>query len=284
MPPARGLIVAMLLLPLSACAKPQVPVAVARPTSSAYTHTQPGPAWPVKRARHAPARPQDWPQEPAVQQVAVAATPAPVWSEVVMRLEFALPEKGLLAEGTGFVVQDRAGDCYLLTCAHLLAHEEWRRRATMAMRTMNGKRSIESWALSVHVGKSADVHQADPDGQPDLTRDLVIHPVLGTWPKPLPLAAADPPVGECVWAVGREALAPPGDEQLYRGRIVEVAGGCYLLEKDADFDPHGFSGGPVVNARGEVVGNVVAGGGNRIGGATVTTLRRRLREQGITVD
>jgi len=279
---SRGTILAVLLLAVVGCGDRHAPPPAAARPRTAPAGPMPVAASPIARAQRTAANVLHWPREPLAERAPNALVP--VWSGVVMRLEFAFPERGIVAAGTGFVVQDRGGECYLLTCAHLIADREWRRRGTVAMRTMNRKRSIESWAFSVHIGTSANLSRVGRDGRPDLTRDLVIHPVLGTWPQPLRLAAADPVPGDWVWAVGREVRQPPGDEQLYLGRIVEVARGSYVLEKQADFDAHGFSGGPVVNARGEVVGNVVAGGGNRISGATVSTLRRRLREHGITVD
>jgi hypothetical protein len=91
-------------------------------------------------------------------------------------------------------------------------------------------------------------------------------------------------VGEWVWAVGNEAFKPLSNEKLYLGQIVDVSNGGYILKQNDRFDPHGFSGGPVINTRGEVIGNVLAGGGAFVSGATVTVLRQRLQANGIQVE
>jgi S1-C subfamily serine protease len=202
----------------------------------------------------------------------------------VLRIEFAFREKRVRYCGTGFVIHDRAHDAYLLTCAHLIGEKQWQTRYSVTMRTMNGSRRIDSLGSSLFVGASVDLTRVGSNGWPDMTQDLVIRPVAGSWIHPLPLAPTDPAVGDWVWAVGCEQGKPLSDEQLYPGRIVEVANGGYLLEKQVPFDPHGFSGGPVINRKGEVIGNVLAGGGKIITGATVTTLRQRLKAKGVKVD
>jgi S1-C subfamily serine protease len=206
------------------------------------------------------------------------------WSGIVLRVEVQVPEKRTRSLGTGFVVQDRGGNCYLLTCAHLLSPNDADVRNGMTIRTMDGKRSIDSLGPSVHVGTGVDLSHPMRNGWPDMTRDLIIRTVSASWVQPLPLAAAGPQVGDWVWAVGCEARKPLSDEQLFPGRVIQVSGGGYVMEKRFEYDPHGFSGGPVINRRGEVVGTVLAGGGTRVSGATVGAIRQRLTEHGIFVD
>jgi hypothetical protein len=201
-----------------------------------------------------------------------------------LRIEFFFPEKRSVHIGTGFIVQDRAKEKYLMTCAHLVDDHDWHARYNITMRTMRGDRRIESFGSSLHVGRAIDLTRRDADGRPDMTRDLVIRPAAGGWAHPLPLAAADPCIGDWVWAVGCEAAAPRSDEKLFPGKVTDVTNGGYTMRKCVRFDPRGFSGGPVVNQQGEVVGNVLAGGPIVVGGATVSTLRRRLKENGVTAD
>lgn len=208
----------------------------------------------------------------------------PQWTGRVLRVEFLLPGRRAVSLGTGFVIRDRSRQLYLLTCAHLLADKDWESRYAVRMRTMDGRRRIESLGSSVLVGRGVDLKHPRPDGWPDLTTDLVARAVDGGWAKPLVLAVKDPEVGEPVWAVGCEAHAPRSDERLFAGKVVRVKGGAFIFEMSEKFDPHGFSGGPVVNRRGEVVGNVVAGTETLVSGATVTALRRRLAEAGVVVD
>jgi S1-C subfamily serine protease len=206
------------------------------------------------------------------------------WTGIVMRLEFDYREKGIQFLGTGFVVRDRTKQDYLLTCAHLIGEKEWQNRYHVKMRTMNGQRQVDSFGSTIHVGAAVDLKQRGPNRWPDMTKDLVIRAVSGEWAKPLPLSKSDPVVGEWVWAVGNEAFKPLSNEKLYLGQIVDVSKGGYVLRQYDRFDAHGFSGGPVINTRGEVIGNVLAAGGPFVSGATITVLRQRLEAKGIQVD
>jgi S1-C subfamily serine protease len=219
--------------------------------------------------------------EKLAEPVAQTITTGLGWWGAALRIEFVFPEERRMMQGTGFIVQDAARNSYLMTCAHLAGHDAWENRISLRMRTFRGDRVFESLGSSLHVGTSIDVKHPRPNGRVDMTTDLVIRPVAGDWFRPMELAAEDPKVGDWVWAVGQEAGRPPGDEQLFLAKIVEVADGGYAAQKQDTFDPHGFSGGPIVNASGEVVGNVLAGGAKSINGATVTTLRRRLAESGV---
>jgi Trypsin-like peptidase domain len=213
--------------------------------------------------------------------------PAPpsggAWSGIVLRITFTFPERRLRRAGTGFVVQDRSGQWYLLTCAHLTSDKDWETRHCVMMQTMDGRLAIESYGPSLYHGPAVNP-KAIRHGRVDTTTDLVIRSVAGQSMRPLPLAAQDPRVGDWVWAVGRESASPRGNEKLFPCQIRQVADGGYVMKKHAEFDPHGFSGGPIVNAAGKVVGNVIAGGGEFIQGATVTTLRQHLKHAGIEVD
>jgi S1-C subfamily serine protease len=215
-----------------------------------------------------------------------AARPPPPqgFSGLVLRIEFFFPDTRRLHIGTGFIVQDRKKEKYLMTCAHLIDDKDWKRCYRLCMRTMKGDRRIESYGSHLHVGRPVDLKQHGANGQPDMTTDLVIRPAAGSWARPLPLADDDPRVGDWVWAVGCESHARPTDEKLFLGKIIEVAEGGYTMRKVVNFDPRGFSGGPVVNQKGEVVGNVLAGSNTIVSGATVSTLKRRLKENGVSLD
>jgi S1-C subfamily serine protease len=206
------------------------------------------------------------------------------WSGVVLRVEFVFPERRAMSLGTGFVVRDRAKNLYLVTCSHLLRDRDWDNRYSVHMQTMDGQRRIESLGSNLLAGAAVDLKRPMSNGWPDMTHDLVVRPIAGSWAHPLRLAKSDPGVGDWVWAVGCEAREPPGDERLFRGRVSQVANGGFVFEKIDPFDPRGFSGGPVVNSSGEVVGNILAGSGNLVSGATVNALRGRLHEAGIQID
>jgi hypothetical protein len=201
-----------------------------------------------------------------------------------MRLEFDYPARRMGFLATGFIVRDRAKADWLLTCAHGLGEKGWEDRYQVKMRTMKGDRIIRSFGTTLHVGLPVDVYDRSWGGWPDMTQDLVIRLVAGEWVQPMRLAKADPEVGDWVWAVGCEARRPPSNEKLFLCQVVEVSGGAYIFKKQVNFFPGGFSGGPVINARGEVIGNLLAGRRDLISGASVSTLRQRLKAKGIVVD
>jgi hypothetical protein len=194
------------------------------------------------------------------------------------------PGQRVQVAGTGFIVGDQAGCDYLLTCAHMLDARPGQAHGSLRMRTMDGAHVIRSSGPPVHVGRGVDLTRRGPDGRPDMTCDFAVRVVSGRGAKLLRLALEDPGVGDRVWVVGQEAGRPPAVEHYYPGVMVHVANGGYLMRQLELFNAHGFSGGPIVNARGEVVGNVLTGGPGFVGGATVRTIRARLAENGITVD
>jgi S1-C subfamily serine protease len=209
-------------------------------------------------------------------------SPPPPWSCVVLRIEFHYPEKHYMGLGTGFVIRDQSGNHYLMTCAHLVNDGGWESRYRIRMRTMDHTRSIEDYGDTLHIGKSVDLRQGRGRRGPDMTQDLIVRSVAGESMQPLQLAERDPRVGDCVWVVGCEAKDPPHDERFYPVRIEGVGLGGYTARKVVAFDPRGFSGGPVVNSAGLVVGNVLVASESTVGGSVVTTIRRHLAEHGIT--
>jgi S1-C subfamily serine protease len=199
-----------------------------------------------------------------------------------LRIEFRYPEKHFMGLGTGFVIRDQSGNDYLMTCAHLVNDGGWDARYRIRMRTMDHARTIEDYGDTLHIGKSVDLQQVRGRGGPDMTQDLIVRSIAGDWMHPLRLAEQDPKVGDSVWVVGCEAKDPPHDEGFYPVRIVGVGRGGYTARKLGTFDPRGFSGGPVVNSAGVVVGNVLVGSDSNVGGSVVSAIRRHLAEHGIT--
>lgn len=97
----------------------------------------------------------------------------------------------------------------------------------------------------------------------------------------LPLAKTNPTVGTRVWAVGREYKDKGAEAKLYGGTVTSVKETAISVEEDAAYEGQGFSGGPVVNTRGEVIGTTI-GSGKSFGRAItylnpVTSIRRHLQ-------
>jgi len=160
--------------------------------------------------------------------------------------------------------------------------KEWASLKGVSLATMAGEKVVDLPTKPTYLGKGFDQ-------LPPLRRG--IRPVVNTsedfaiWVLPeaakvtvLELAADDPKAGDWVWIVGQQ-----GDQPLkfYRARLTQVVSGTMLMNQFDRFDPTGFSGGPVVNAEGQVVGTMLAAEnpGNSRQGATVGHIRERLKGQ-----
>ena len=210
---------------------------------------------------------------------AVAETPAPTTSPTVPATAAVRPTYQLksqtAAAGTGFFVRDKAGKVYFLTAAHVMDDEaEWRSVRSVSLATMAGqelgtaKPSNLKW-----LGKPFD--------EVDTTVDLVIwEPTFDSPPAALALATEDPKKNEWVWLAGLEG-GRRGPQKLYRCKVTGAESGGVTLRQEDRFQLRGFSGGPVLNAQGQVVGSVLGGSEPTVLCSKVSAIRNRLTEAGI---
>jgi S1-C subfamily serine protease len=188
---------------------------------------------------------------------AAPETPPPekgpdVSPDAVLRPYFRMPD-GTHAAGTAFVVKDKAGKLYMLTAAHLMDNDaEWGTVKGVILQRMAGGEVAQVKGRPVFLGKSFT-------DAGDTSKDLVVWPLAdGSKAVPLTLAAGEPRLNEWVWAVGQEQGAS-GPAKMYRCKVTgEQFNGLTLLQHDR-FQMRGFSGGAVVNERGEVVGTLLGG-------------------------
>lgn len=135
---------------------------------------------------------------------------------------------------------------------------------------------------SAGKGLLRDGYPLREEGSIDCSGDLVAFELpAGTSVGYAPIAAQNPEVGERVWVVGKEYKQPGATANLYAGTVVEVLSTDIAVEEDIPFDGRGFSGGPVVNAKGELVGMVI-GSDNKSGKRysilnPIEAIRRRLK-------
>lgn len=179
--------------------------------------------------------------------------------------------------GTAFVIRDKAGQLYILTAAHVMDNDaEWRQVQAASLHKMGGSEVAKVRDRPVFVGKSFEV-----SGPPS---DLVVWPLAkDAKVTPLPLATTDPRKNEWVWIVGQEA-GSSGPQKVYRCKVVGTESGGIMLEQHDKFELRGFSGGPVVNAKGEVVGSVIGGNAPIIISSAVSSIRQRLKEAKVEVE
>jgi hypothetical protein len=187
----------------------------------------------------------------------VPETPAPettpaISNDASLRPLYLMGNAEEVAAGTAFVVQDKAGKCYMLTAAHVLDDTaKWQQVKAAKLRVMAGPVVGDVEDRPSYVGK--------PFTESGTAYDLVIWPlVAGAKVTPLKLAAASPKKNEWLWVIGQEASST-GPQKMYRCQVTGAERGGFVLEQYDHFEMRGFSGGPVVNAQGEVVGSLLGG-------------------------
>src|SRR5262245_11933525 len=211
---------------------------------------------------------------PAVAESPPPSTAPTVPATAALRPTYDLKGQGVAA-GTGFLIQDKGGKIYFLTAAHVMDDErEWRSVKNLTLATMSGERiGLARPNALKWIGKPFD--------EADTTTDLAIwEPTFDRPPTALTLAADDPKKNEWVWVVGLEG-GQRGPQKLFRCKVTGAEQGGVKLRQEDRFQLRGFSGGPVLNAQGQVVGTVLGGPEPSILCSKVSALRKRLTEAGI---
>jgi hypothetical protein len=264
---ARSLLVLTLVLLLSACGEQPPPAETKAPPK---------------------AKPADPPPEKAK-----PLPPPPVWSGVVLRPTFGFPgaDNAKIKNGTGFAIIDSKRRPYLVTCAHLLDPPQWKSLTRLEIQSLKGEMLGSCSLKPVYIGK--EMFESNRPGYVlDSSQDIAIYPLKkGCRVRPLPLAAQDPKFGDVVWFVGREFKRKEGNEALYAATVEIVDKGNFQIKKFDKLIMPGFSGSPIVNTSGAVVG-ILTGGvevednsmDNLICGSTVRALKQHLRDSEVPID
>jgi S1-C subfamily serine protease len=182
--------------------------------------------------------------------------------------------------GTGFFLVAPSGRIVALTASHVLEKNEWPTVRLAWFNPMAGAARLEVGRKPDYLGRSFDEltpHEGGRFPLFDTSEDFSLW-VLPSTQKAVPvleLAEAEPKVNEWVWAAGAE-----GGKQftLYRAKVTKVKKGTVMMSQHDKFAPRGFSGGPVFNANGKVVGNLLAADpdSGQMAGATAATIRQRI--------
>lgn len=211
----------------------------------------------------------------------VSETPPPdkgpsLGADAALRPNYQFAGKAPVAAGTAFVVADKGNRLYMLTAAHVMDNDaEWQSVQGVELKQMGGGTVAKVSGRPVFIGKPFD--KADTDV------DLVIWPLAAdAKATPLKLAAGDVSKNEWCWAVGQEP-GQSGPSKMYRCKVTGTDHAGLSLEQHDKFQMRGFSGGPLVNAQGEVVGSVLGGNGATMITSRVSTIRKRLTEAGVDV-
>jgi hypothetical protein len=180
--------------------------------------------------------------------------------------------------GTGFFVK-ASNKVYALTAAHIHEPAEWGTLKSSSFVTMDEKVTVKLTPKPAFLGKAFDTlpeRKIKGEGVFDGTQDFAI------WELPadakvtvLRLADKEPRQNQWVWVVGQTGTKPL---LFYRAKVLKVLGGVFMYQQYDRFDPIGFSGGPVVDAEGRVVGTMLGSDATQRNcfGPTVTAIRARL--------
>jgi hypothetical protein len=178
--------------------------------------------------------------------------------------------------GTGFVITDTKGKHYFLSAAHVMDPLlNWRKIDNVTLNSLSNTPVGTALPSNLTwVGKPFDTAGCEDD--------LVVwEPTFPNPPAALKLAAEDPKRNEWVWVVGQE-FGRRG-QRLMRCKVTGTESNGITLEQHDPFKLQGFSGAPMLNAKGEVVGMVLGGREPKVLSSVVSTIRQRLSEQGIQV-
>jgi hypothetical protein len=201
-----------------------------------------------------------------------------------LRTEFAYGNNKTQVTGTAFAIQSKTGKKYLVSAAHLYKDTEWPTMRKITLRTLAEKQVGECLGRPLYVGKCIEDSPALETLFPDFSEDLMIAEIADNCTaQTLRLATQAPAKGDPVWVVGCET-STPGKQRMYPCSVATVTAKQFAFTPLVPFDPWDFSGGPVVNRRGEVVANLLAGSKVRLIGTSVQAMRERISSLKIELD
>jgi hypothetical protein len=95
------------------------------------------------------------------------------------------------------------------------------------------------------------------------------------------LAEKSPHFGQWVWLVGDVVDHEPQTQRLFPARVLVPSGGGTRVELQAPINLQAFSGAPVVDSRGRVVGLMIGGDAEMSVISPAGNIRARLAESGV---
>lgn len=203
------------------------------------------------------------------------SVPPPVLEgAVVSRPEFHYGQDEVQTTGTVFFLRDKKGVRYLITAAHLYKKDEWGSMRKIMLADMLKHQLGECKEKPVFLGKFTEDSEASKAILPDMSEDLAILRVPDDLSfKTLRLATQLPAKDETIWVVGCELESNQG-QQLYPCRFLNNSAKLMTFKPLTKFEPDDFSGAPLVNKSGEVIGTMNGGNPNFYMGTPLSAIRK----------
>jgi hypothetical protein len=228
------------------------------------------------------------PDAPTSLESQASWSPPGIPANFAVRPIFRLRDGQTISAGTAFAASMDGAPPVLISAMHLFGEAGGLQRDLPASTLPESVQSVTLYDMDygrrvasagkelIRDGKAMDFKSTDCS--PDVVAfTLQSHVPLGS----LPLAKQNPSMGIRVWAVGREYSDKGSSAKLYAGTVVESNDSHITVKEAVPFEGRGFSGGPVINARSEVVGTYLASGKTNFGNTfaylnPVSSIRRHL--------
>lgn len=204
----------------------------------------------------------------------------------VFRSRFVTNSGEELEAGTAFVIHDSQGKPTMLTALHLFGEAGGLSKeippAEMSKRIVRG--ALLDFRTGKPVGSlgAARLKTGKPFSEAHgARRDLAAFSLKPTAPTTaLKLAVLNPRSMEWVWLLGDEVKHDPQTPRLFPGRVLLTDSDSVTILFEPSVELMAFSGAPLINGSGEVVGTLISGDeSGRIGSANpVEEIRAHLRE------
>jgi hypothetical protein len=186
----------------------------------------------------------------------VMSPPPSLKGVAAARPEFHYGSDSVQTTGTVFFLKDKTGQVHLATAAHLYKAEEWSTMRKIVLHDLAEKPLGELQGKPLYVGKFTEDSPASNELLPNMAEDLMFKPVKGNLPvQPLKLASTLPAKNEIIWVVGSEVDKSTG-QHFYPCKYVSTTEKLFSFKPVKPFNPEDFSGAPVINQAGEVIGTM----------------------------